>query len=323
MRKKSQDELGTLVTREMKVMLQDECLTKEQRFDILSCVMFDAPLKNTLMASFANSLKAGFEQINGTRYKAIDRIREFKRRSERIRRHGGNMDNDKLPFNSIPIHGNPCSSIPIHGELKAKAKQGNISPYKPPKGGKKVPDKVRPEDLVGKTGKKKGGGCCRFTDANGYCTNGNMQGGGFKCMGPECEGREVVASEGVRNATLQELTNSLAGAIEATEAFAHMRVNHRNLMRHLLPLVKKNCAAEDGDDGGGTSDAQRKAFGKLRQLIFDGLAAWTEKWKADDWQYAPGKITKWIADEKWLEKPRKKTAPAEGSGCGDCGAEIA
>ena len=32
---------------------------------------------------------------------------------------------------------------------------------------------------------------------------------------------------------------------------------------------------------------------------------------------------KWLADEKWLEKPRKKTAPAEGSGCGDCGAEIA
>ena len=30
-----------------------------------------------------------------------------------------------------------------------------------------------------------------------------------------------------------------------------------------------------------------------------------------------------LADEKWLEKPRKKTAPAEGSGCGDCGAQIA
>ena len=27
--------------------------------------------------------------------------------------------------------------------------------------------------------------------------------------------------------------------------------------------------------------------------------------------------------EKLLEEPRKKTAPAEGSGCGDCGAEIA
>ena len=30
---------------------------------------------------------------------------------------------------------------------------------------------------------------CRFTDANGYCTNEAMQGGGFKCMGPGCGGR--------------------------------------------------------------------------------------------------------------------------------------
>ena len=290
MRKKSQDELGTLLTREMKVMLQDESLTKEQRFDILSCVMFDAPLKNTLMSSFANSLKAGFEQINGTRYKAIDRIREFKRRSERIRRHGGNMDNDKLPFNSIPIHGNPCSSIPIHGELKAKAKQGNISPYKPPKGGRrKVPKAVEPEDLVeGRTGAE-----------TRHAKEGN-----------------------VRTATLAELADILAKDLEGTEAFAHMRVNRRNLMRHLLPIVKKNCAAEEGDDGR-TSSEQRKAFGKLKQLVLAGLAAWTEKWAADGWQYAPGKITKWLADEKWLEEPRKKTAPAEGSGCGDCGAEIA
>ena len=44
MRKKSQEELGTLVTREMKVMLQDESLTKEQRFDLLAAVMFDVPL---------------------------------------------------------------------------------------------------------------------------------------------------------------------------------------------------------------------------------------------------------------------------------------
>ena len=141
--------------------------------------------------------------------------------------------------------------------------------------------------------------------------------------GVEAEDTSAInAGDGARTATLDEMTASLAGAIEQTEAFAHMRVNRRNLMRHLIPIVKKNCAAEDGDESG-TSDEQRKAFGKLWQLILAGLAAWTETWKADDWQYAPGKITKWLADEKWLEKPRKKTAPAEGSGCGDCGAEIA
>ena len=30
---------------------------------------------------------------------------------------------------------------------------------------------------------------CRFTDANGYCTNEAMQGGGFKCTGLSCGGR--------------------------------------------------------------------------------------------------------------------------------------
>ena len=306
MRKKSQEELGTLVTREMKVMLQDETLSKEKRFDVLAAVMFDTPIKDTVLAAFAKSLKAGFEQVNGTRYKAIDRIREYKRRSERIKRHGGNMDNDGLPSNSIPIHGNPCSSIPIHGELKAKAKQGNISPYKPPKGGGKVPKAIEAEDLL-KGGPKKGGGRCRFTDANGYCTNKNMQGGGFKCAGPSCEGREEVDEESP--ATPRDCAEILADAIEKSSAFAHMRVNRRNLMRHLLPLAEKNSAR----------------LAEWAKEVLDGLAAWTSAWKADDWQYAPGKITKWLADEKYLQPPRKKAATPEsvGSGCGDCGAEIA
>ena len=278
MRKKSQDELGTLVTREMKVMLQDEDLTKEQRFDVLAAVMFDAPVKNSLLASFAKSLKAGFEQINGTRYKAIDRIREFKRRSERNRRHGGNMDTDTHPLNSIPIHGNPCSSIPIHGELKAKAKQGNISPYKPPKGGGKLPKVVRPEDLL-KPGAKK------------------------------TAARRTEPPQQDSESATRLLAGRVAVQLQGTEAFGHMRASERSLMRVLIPLAEKNNAR----------------LNDWRNEVMAGLAAWTEAWKADDWQYAPGRITKWLADEKYLQPPRKKTAAPEsvGSGCGDCGAEIA
>ena len=324
MRKKSQDELGTLLTREIRVMLQDKSLTKEQRFDILAAIMFDAPLKTPILASFAKSLKTGYDYANNKTFAATNSHRksakeyeqrkreELKRLREEIERNG-----NQLP--SIDINGNQLSSI--DGINKQINKQG-ISPYKPPKGGKKVPDKVRPEDLFGKPGKK-GGGRCRFMDARGFCTNEAMQGGGFKCMGPECEGREVVASEGVRVATVKELTETLAQDIEQTEAFGRMRVNRRNLMRHLLPIVKKNCAAEGEDER--ASHETRRAFWKLHKTILDGLAAWTTAWKADDWQYAPGKITKWLADEKYLQPPRKKTAAPEsvGSGCGDCGAEIA
>ena len=78
-------------------------------------------------------------------------------------------------------------------------------------------------------------------------------------------------------------------------------------MRVLIPLAEKNSAR----------------LRDWRQEVLNGLAAWTEAWKADDWQYAPGKITKWLVDEKYLQPPRKKAAPAEGSGCGECGAEIA
>lgn len=323
MRKKSQEELGTLVTREMKVMLQDEDLTKEQRFDVLAAVMFDTPIKNLLLASFAKSLKAGFEQVNSSRYRAIEREREWRKNHERRRRNAGYIDDNVTPCNSMSLHEHPCHSMSLHDGLKQnKTKQG-ISPYKPPKGGeRKLPKAVKPEDLLTDS-PKKGGGRCRFTDANGYCTNEKMQGGGFKCMGPECEWREVVASEGVRVATVKELMETLAQDIEQTEAFGRMRVNRRNLMRHLLPIVKKNCAAEGEDER--ASNETRCAFWKLHKTILDGLAAWTAAWKADDWQYAPGKITKWLADEKYLQPPRKKAAAPEsvGSGCGDCGAEIA
>ena len=65
---------------------------------------------------------------------------------------------------------------------------------------------VRPEKLVGKDGKmyavrpapkrpEKPVGKCRFTGPDGFCTNEAMQGGGFRCFGPTCGGREPVEAE--------------------------------------------------------------------------------------------------------------------------------
>ena len=305
MRKKSQEELGTLVTREMKVMLQDEGLTKEQRFDVLAAVMFDTPIKNALLASFAKSLKAGFELVNAARYRGIEREREWRKNAERKRRKLSYLAEEHgTPLNPMSPHDPTCHPMSPHDGLKQNRTEQNISPYKPPKGGGKVPKAIEVEDLLTDS-PKKGGGRCRFTDANGYCTNKNMQGGGFKCAGPSCEGREEVDEESP--ATPRDCAEILADAIEKSSAFAHMRVNRRNLMRHLLPLAEKNSAR----------------LAEWQREVLDGLAAWTAAWKADDWQYAPGKITKWLADEKYLQPPRKKAAPAEGSGCGECGAEIA
>ena len=285
MRKKSQDELGTLVTREMKVMLQDEELTKEQRFDVLAAVMFDTPLKNTLMSSFAKSLKAGFEQVNSSRYRAIEREREWRKNHERRRRNAGYIDDNGTPCNSMSLHVTPCHSMSLHDGLKQnKTKQG-ISPYKPPKGGgRKVPKAVKPEDLFKSDSKR--------TTASG---------------GPVLE--YLCSCEADDPPQARQMAVAVAAELETREAFGRMRVNQRNLMRHLLPLAEKNSAR--------LVDWWRE--------VSHGLDAWTAAWKADDWQYAPGKITKWLADEKYLQPPRKKAAAPEsvGSGCGDCGAEIA
>lgn len=295
MRKKSQEELGTLVTREMKVMLQDEGLTKEQRFDVLAAVMFDTPIKNALLASFAKSLKAGFELVNAARYRGIEREREWRKNAERKRRKLSYLaEEHATPSNPMSPHDPTCHPMSPHDGLKQNRTEQNISPYKPPKGGKKEPDKVRPEDIVAKPGKKKG------TMSRTEPTQKNSDPIADYLLG---------LPDGNWEPTANGMANAMAETLERTEAFARMRVNRRNLMRHLLPLAEKNSA-------------RLEEWGKE---VLDGLDAWTEAWKADDWQYAPGKITKWLADEKYLQPPRKKAAAPEsvGSGCGDCGAEIA
>lgn len=279
MRKKTQDELGTLVTREMKVMLQDESLTKDQRFDILAAVMFDTPLKNAILASFAKSLKAGFELVNAARYRGIEREREWRKNAERKRRKLSYLaEEHATPSNPMSPHETPCPPMSPHDGLKQNRTEQGISPYNPPKGGRKLSSKVSSERKPGKKPKK----------------------GGARPAEPSPQ------SPGEPTAT--GMANAMAEKLEHTEAFARMRVNRRNLTRHLLQLAEKNSGRLD----------------EWALEVLDGLDAWTAAWKADDWQYAPGRITKWLADEKYLQPPRKKAAAAEvvGAGCGECGAEI-
>ena len=94
--------------------------------------------------------------------------------------------------------------------------------------------------------------------------------------------------------SLQVQAIKLAETIEQTEAYARMRVNRKKLIRCLISVLKKNSGA--GEE------------------ILAGLEKWTEVWKLDGWQYAPGRITDWIYDGKYLQEPRKKTAAASDIG---------
>lgn len=132
MKKKSNDELGTLITREMKAMMRDETLSKEHRFDIISCIMFDIDTNSSLLNSFAKSLKVGFDKINSDRYQWYDY--ERKRKSEYARKN-------RQPLPYIDDDSRLLPSIDGHRQEKAgistKTKQNktidNI-PLNPPSG---------------------------------------------------------------------------------------------------------------------------------------------------------------------------------------------
>ena len=67
MKKKSDDEFGILITREMKSMMLDSTITYEQRAKIFCSIIADEPLKDTMMKAFADSLKVGYLSTNNKR----------------------------------------------------------------------------------------------------------------------------------------------------------------------------------------------------------------------------------------------------------------
>ena len=85
----------------------------------------------------------------------------------------------------------------------------------------------------------------------------------------------------------KEDVTSLAEEIESTYRY---KVNRGKLRKCLISVLKKNTAAE----------------------VRDGYRRWLEMWKADDFQWAPSRITDWMYDRKFLEEPRRgKTRAAD------------
>ena len=61
------------------------------------------------------------------------------------------------------------------------------------------------------------------------------------------------------------------------------KVNRGKLRKCLKSVLKKNSAAE----------------------VLGGYRRWLAVWEADDFQWAPSRITDWLYDAKFLEKPRR------------------
>lgn len=243
MNKKTDEEYGIVITREMKAMILNSEISYEDRAKIMCSILSGEELEDLMMRAFADSLRTGFEKINDSRKKSIENRRIRQAEYQRNRRSTSTVDErpqthievdtstvDERQSNSISVDERASLGIARH----SIAKQCNNIPLNPPEGDGHCPPEISIEDVF-----------------------------------PEVKNNSVEA---------------LADAIEATEAFAHMRVKRRKLLRALNLVLKKNTGAE----------------------IMEGIERWTKAWAEEGWQYCPGSISDWISDGKFLQLPREK-----------------
>ena len=264
--KRTVEELGSILTREIMTMLQDCSLTKEQRFDVLTAVMFDTTPKNTILASYANALKSGWNKVNSDRIEQIERGRETRKINMRRYREVGR----------VVDHGEPQGRVVRRDGINNINNINNI-PLNPPRGiaGEEAKDSAV---SVG------------VGDGNELAA-GAARGGEGEAPG----GAGAARLDGAGLAelpTIRETAMELADRVEASEAFGHMRSNRGKLVKSICSVLKKNGGAETAAATGGK--------------MLAGLEAWTAAWKSEGWQYAPGRIVDWILDEKWLEPVRER-----------------
>lgn len=133
MKKKTDEELGILLTREMKTMMFNEKLSDSQKVQIFCAVVGDNTLDDPILDAFAKTLKVGYIHANNARMSSI-----YKRRDRQRKTYEDERTSTEVGVDS--------HSSPIKGKGKGK---GICIPL-PPKGGKgeNVPSAVSPDDLM-------------------------------------------------------------------------------------------------------------------------------------------------------------------------------
>lgn len=139
MLKKTDEQLGRLLTHEIVSMIQDKSLKDADVGLLIRAIIGFKTIKQGYLASFANSLKSGFIEENRKYIEGINKRRERNRKAEANRRELANSARDDRPT-SAHVRTCPC---------KEKGKEKNNIPL-PPKGGKgeNVPSAVSPDDLM-------------------------------------------------------------------------------------------------------------------------------------------------------------------------------
>lgn len=144
-------------------------------------------------------------------------------------------------------------------------------------------------------------------DAEGFCTNEKVQGGGFKCIG--CENREPIGADGspgTARPTTQTAKGLWDGAAVVVKAAEAMMARHPNAKSGKRAVVRAIAATVEEEPGEGpeTVDAIRSAH-----------EAWcaTDGWSAERGQYVQA-LAAWIRNGGWRKLPPQKKKPAPSKG---------
>ena len=234
MNKKSDDELGILLTREIQSMMFNDKLTAEQRVSIFCAVVSGEEVDDPILSAFAETLKTGFIHANEARKASIYSKRERERERLRNQRQSSAINANQRQSSATAIYGNGNGN-------------GN--------GNGKVPPKS-PEGL-----------------------NGEIS----ASSEPVSMLDDPAAALGLPATVGGEGAGEVAKIAAEIESGYRYKVNRGKLRKCLKSVLKKNSAAE----------------------VLDGYRRWLAVWQADDFQWAPSRITDWLYDAKFLEEPRR------------------
>lgn len=230
MNKKSDDELGILLTREIQSMMFNDKLTAEQRVSIFCAVVSGEEVDDPILSAFAETLKTGFIHANEARKASIYSKRERERERLRNQRQSSAINANQRQSSATAIYGNGNGNGNGNGKV----------PPKSPEGGLDAESSTSSEPT-------------------------SMLDDPAAALGLTADGDEV---------------SKIAAEIEGSYRY---KVNRGKLRKCLKSVLKKNSAAE----------------------VLGGYRRWLAVWQADDFQWAPSRITDWLYDAKFLEEPRR------------------
>ena len=126
MNKKSDDELGILLTREIQSMMFNDKLTAEQRVSIFCAVVSGEEVDDPILSAFAETLKTGFIHANEARKASIYSKRERERERLRNQRQSSAINANQRQSSATAIYGNGNGNGNGNGKVPPKSPEGGL-----------------------------------------------------------------------------------------------------------------------------------------------------------------------------------------------------